>query len=110
VTTTNANGCVSLPSAALVVTSSVKPLAGTSLSVYPNPTHDGRLTVELTGYRNASELTVLNALGQVVFSASVPASTGTAAQALDLTQLASGVYVLRVKTESGLDTRRVVKQ
>ncbi|MBD2721504.1 Ig-like domain-containing protein [Hymenobacter armeniacus] len=110
VTTTNANGCVSLPSAALVVTSSVKPLAGTSLSVYPNPTHDGRLTVELTGYRHASELTVLNALGQVVFAAAVPASTGTAMQALDLTQLASGVYILRVKTEGGLDTRRVVKQ
>ncbi|MBF9223117.1 beta strand repeat-containing protein [Hymenobacter ruricola] len=110
VTTTNANGCVSLPSNALVVTSSVKPLAGTSLSVFPNPTHDGRLTVELTGYRHAAELTVLNALGQVVFSATVPATTGTAAQALDLTQLAAGVYILRVKTEGGLDTRRVVKQ
>ncbi|WP_280638228.1 T9SS type A sorting domain-containing protein [Hymenobacter sp. 5317J-9] len=110
VTTTNAFGCVSLPSAALVVTSGVKPLAGTSLSVFPNPTHDGRLTVELTGYRHASELTVLNALGQVVFTVAVPASTGTATRAIDLTQLASGVYVLRVKTEGGLDTRRVVKQ
>jgi pectinesterase len=80
------------------------------MSVYPNPTPDGRLTVELTGYRKASELTVLNALGQVVFSAAVPASNGRTAQSVNLTQLASGVYVLRVKTEGGLDTRRVVKQ
>ncbi|MFC6225967.1 beta strand repeat-containing protein [Hymenobacter artigasi] len=109
VTTTNANGCVSLPSTALVVTSSVKPLAGTSLSVFPNPTHDGNLKVELTGYRAPAELTVLNALGQVVFAATVPASNGTTTQAVNLTQLSTGIYILRVKTEGGLDTRRVVK-
>ncbi|MDO7846399.1 T9SS type A sorting domain-containing protein [Hymenobacter sp. M29] len=110
VTTTNANGCVSLPSNPLVVTSSVKALTGTSLSVYPNPTPDGRFTVELSGYRQSAELTVLNALGQVVYTTNVPASNGTTSQAVDLTQLAMGVYILRVKTEGGLDTRRVVKQ
>ncbi|GAB3868846.1 hypothetical protein GCM10028824_14820 [Hymenobacter segetis] len=109
VQTTNANGCISLPSAPLVVTSSLKPLAGSSLSVYPNPTPDGNFRVELTGYRAAAELTVLNALGQVVFTATVPASASTATQAVNLTQLTSGVYLLRVKTAGSLDTRRVVK-
>ncbi|MDB5267567.1 MAG: hypothetical protein JWP58_607 [Hymenobacter sp.] len=105
-----ATGCQSAASASLVVTSSVKPLAGTSLSVYPNPTHDGNLKVELTGYRAVTELTVLNALGQVVFAATVPASNGTTTQAVNLTQLSTGIYILRVKTEGGLDTRRVVKE
>ena len=110
VQTTNANGCTSLPSAPLVVTSSLKPLSGTSLSVYPNPTPDGNFRVELTGYRTAAELTVLNALGQAVFTATVPASAGTATQAVSLPQLTSGVYLLRVKTAGNLDVRRVVKE
>ena len=110
VTTTNANGCVSLPSTVLVVTSSVKPLAGSSLSVFPNPTRDGKLSVELIGYRKAVELTVLNALGQVVFTTTVPASGGTTTQAVNLTQLPSGIYILRAKTEGGLDTRRITKE
>ncbi|RYU80716.1 T9SS type A sorting domain-containing protein [Hymenobacter persicinus] len=110
VVVTNANGCASLPSATLTVTSAVKPLAGSSLSVFPNPTHDGKLSVELTGYRKAVELTVLNALGQPVFTTSVPASAGTTVKAVNLSQLPAGIYILRAKTEGGLDTRRIVKE
>ncbi len=109
VTTTNANGCTSLPSTALVVTSSLKPLAGSSLNVYPNPTHDGNLTVELKGYHQAVELTVLNALGQVVSTALVPAAAGNTTQVLNLSQLPSGIYIMRAKTEGGVDARRIVK-
>ena len=110
VTTTNANGCVSLPSAVVVVTSSVKPLAGSALNVFPNPTRDGKLSVALSGYRKAVELTVLNALGQVVFTTTVLASGGTTTQAISLTALPSGIYILRAKTEGGLDTRRITKE
>ena len=110
VVTTNANGCASLPSAPLVVTSSVKPLAGSLLSVYPNPTPDGKLSVELTGYRQAVELTVFNALGQLVFSTLVPAASGTSTKPVNLSQLPSGIYILRAKTDGGLDTRRIVKE
>ncbi|WP_310391001.1 T9SS type A sorting domain-containing protein [Hymenobacter sp.] len=110
VVTTNANGCASAPSLPLTVTSSRKPLAGSSLSVFPNPTRDGQLRVQLTGYRKATELTVFNALGQVVFTVAVPASAGTTTQAVNLASLPSGIYVLRAKTEGGLDTRRIVKE
>ncbi|UOQ54755.1 beta strand repeat-containing protein [Hymenobacter cellulosivorans] len=107
---TTTGGCASAPSIALVVSSSVKPLAGSSLSVYPNPTPDGNLTVELTGYSKAVNLSVLNALGQVVYSTTVPAATGTRQQAVDLSKLPAGVYILQAKTEGGLDTRRIVKE
>jgi hypothetical protein len=110
VVTTNASGCASAPSAALVVTSGVKPLAGSSLSVYPNPTPDGQLTVELSGYSKAVTLTVLNALGQVVYSTALPANTGTHRQALNLSQMPAGVYILQAKTEGNLDTRRLIKE
>ena len=108
VTVTEATGCSSSASPALVVTTSLRPLPGSSLSVAPNPTPDGHLRVELTGYSKAVELSVLNALGQVVFSATVPA--GTRAQALNLTNLAAGIYLLRARTEGGLDVRRIVKE
>jgi hypothetical protein len=110
VVTTSSQGCASLPSTALVVTSSVKPLAGSTLRLYPNPTPDGRFNVELAGYHKTVELSVFNALGQVVYSATVKAAAGTTPHPVDLTRLPSGVYVLRAKTEGGLDTRRIVKQ
>ncbi|MDQ2770981.1 MAG: T9SS type A sorting domain-containing protein [Bacteroidota bacterium] len=110
VVVTNANGCASLPSTTITVTSALKPLAGSSLSVFPNPTRDGKLNVELTGYRQAVELTVLNALGQLVFTGTVPASTGTTTRVVDLSQLPTGIYILRAKTEGGLDTRRLVRE
>ncbi len=108
VTTTNAAGCTSLPSAPLVVTSTVKPLAGTTLQLAPNPTTDGLLTVKLAGYTKAVELTVYNAIGQPVRTLTVPA--GRPEQPLDLSQLPGGVYLLKARTEGGLDVRRIVKE
>ncbi|SET81690.1 T9SS type A sorting domain-containing protein [Hymenobacter actinosclerus] len=108
VTATSAAGCTSLPSAPLVVTSGTKALAGSSLQLYPNPTIDGKLLVKLGGYTKAVELTVYNAVGQSVRTLLVPA--GRLEQPLDLSQLPSGVYVLKARTEGGLDVRRIVKQ
>ena len=73
--------------------------------MYPNPTADGALTVELLGYHQPVTLTLLNALGQSVRTRVVAA---TAAPQLELHGLAPGVYVLRAVTPGGTDTRRVV--
>ncbi|WP_170172681.1 beta strand repeat-containing protein [Hymenobacter rigui] len=108
VVVTSAAGCASLPSASQVITSAIKPLAGSSLTLYPNPTTDGLLTVKLAGYNKAVELTVYNAIGQQVRTVTVPA--GRLEQPLDLTQLPSGVYMLRARTEGGTDVRRIVKE
>ncbi|MFD2787466.1 T9SS type A sorting domain-containing protein [Hymenobacter rubripertinctus] len=108
VVVTNTAGCASLASASQVVTSTVKPLAGTSLQLYPNPTTDGQLTVKLAGYTQSVELTVYNAIGQQVRTLTVPA--GRLEQPLDLHLLPSGVYLLKARTEGGLDVRRIVKE
>ena len=108
VVVTNDAGCSSPASAVLTVTASARPLPGSSLSVVPTPTLDGHLRVELTGYSRAVELSVVNALGQVVLTATVPAGVRT--QPLDLSSLAAGIYVLRASTEGGLDVRRIVKE
>ncbi|WP_426490350.1 T9SS type A sorting domain-containing protein [Hymenobacter sp. 102] len=108
VITTSAAGCASEASLPLVITSTVKPLAGSSLTLYPNPTIDGLLTVKLAGYSKAVELMVYNVIGQPVRAVTVPA--GRPEQVLDLSQLPSGVYMLRARTEGGTDVRRIVKE
>ncbi|GAB3872122.1 hypothetical protein GCM10028824_22140 [Hymenobacter segetis] len=109
VTTTSAQGCASLPSAPLVVTATAKQLAAAALQVYPNPTPDGKLLVQLTSVHQAVQLSVLNALGQVVYRAALPASA-TAAQPLDLSALPTGVYLLRATSADGTATRRIVRE
>ncbi|RTQ49594.1 T9SS type A sorting domain-containing protein [Hymenobacter gummosus] len=105
---TGANGCASPASAQLTITKSQQPLTGTTLRVFPNPTPDGKLTLELTGYRKAVDVTLLNAVGQVVARYHLPA--GQTTQAVDLTALPAGVYTLRAVTEGGTDTRRIVRE
>ena len=112
VRTTNASGCVSAASAPLVVTGAAQALPGTALALYPNPTPNGQLQVELSGYQQAVELRVINALGQQVFTRAVSASTAGSGQplSLDLTALPAGVYALQVRTAGGLAQRRFVRQ
>jgi hypothetical protein len=103
-------GCASAPSAAVAVTvTGTRPatLAGVSLLVYPNPTPDGRLTLELTGPQaKAAQLEILNALGQTVERR--PLAPGAAP--LSLAPLPPGVYTLRVHTEQGILTQRVLRE
>lgn len=101
-------GCSSAPSTPVLVTATaVASLHGVSLRVYPNPTPDGQLIIELNGAKaGAAQLTVLNALGQVVHTGTV--APGTAA--LSLGNVASGVYTFRVQTSQGVLTQRVVRQ
>ncbi|OON66753.1 hypothetical protein B0919_21490 [Hymenobacter sp. CRA2] len=108
VVVSSAQGCASQASLPLTVTASSKPLAGSSLQLFPNPTPDGQLTLQLSGYHKAVELTVLNAVGQVVYRHVVPA--GQAQLLLDLRQQPTGVYILRAATDGGTDTRRIVRQ
>ncbi|GAB3875806.1 hypothetical protein GCM10028824_32200 [Hymenobacter segetis] len=107
---TSTSGCASAPSTALAVVvtaAQTASLAGVSLRVYPNPTPNGSLTLELRGPRaTASQLLVLNSLGQVVHTSTI--APGSAS--LNLAHLASGVYTFRVKTTEGVLTQRVVRE
>ncbi|MFC6225812.1 T9SS type A sorting domain-containing protein, partial [Hymenobacter artigasi] len=85
-------------------------IAGTSLLVYPNPTPTGQVTLELTGYRLATQFTVLDALGRVILSELLPANAGTATRTLDLTGVATGVYLLRLRNTDGVETRRLMRE
>ncbi|MDB5268303.1 MAG: hypothetical protein JWP58_1343 [Hymenobacter sp.] len=109
VVVTSTSGCASAPSnavAVVITATQTAALTGVSLLVYPNPTPNGSLMLELRGPRaTASQLVVLNALGQVVHTGTI--APGSAS--LNLGHLASGVYTFRVKTTEGVLTQRVVR-
>ena len=68
--------------------------------VAPNPTR-GNVTVKAEGMK---QIAVFNTLGQKVFGLAVDADQ----VALDLGQFEAGVYFLRIETENGCATQRVV--
>ena len=86
--------------------SSVEDLASNTFDVYPNPATDV-VTVELSEAGSAdAQVEVLDIKGQVVSSEVLTA--GQSSIQVNTSTLASGVYTVRVKSESGVATERVV--
>ena len=77
-----------------------------ALVVYPNPSSTGQLTLRLSSGHGASQATLLNALGQVVHTATLPATTTE--HSLSTRGLAAGIYTLRVQAGKQVLTRKVV--
>ena len=68
-------------------------------TIYPNPT-TGNVTIEAKGM---SHITVVNALGQVVYDANVDADMTK----LNLGQFEAGLYMVRINTEAGVSVKRL---
>ncbi|RAK69686.1 T9SS type A sorting domain-containing protein [Hymenobacter edaphi] len=80
------------------------------LQVFPNPSNDGRFTMNVNlPAATKRDLTVTDALGRVVKQIKLNA-TGAAVQnqALDLSQFKAGVYTLRLVTEQGTAVEKLV--
>ena len=73
-----------------------------SVSVYPNPT-TGNVNILASGINH---ITVLNALGQVVYDSDADGNMTT----IDMGQYQTGVYMVRVTTENGESVKLVSKQ
>ena len=87
-------------------------LALAALSLYPNPTLDGRLRLRLSDATAAGlyATEVQNVLGATVLRTDLRLSPAADAD-LDLSGLAPGVYVLRLRDAQGQTaTRRVVRE
>lgn len=74
-----------------------------SLRVYPNPVKD---MLNLTNKQNISNVEVFNMLGQQVIAKTVNAAKGQ----VDMSNLATGTYLVRVATDSEVQTIKVIKQ
>ncbi|WBO86757.1 Ig-like domain-containing protein [Hymenobacter yonginensis] len=102
--TTTAPGRFSLNLAPAGVLSSGAAALAAQVSVFPNPS-TGLVTVlrPATGTASAE---VLNALGQVVRRVALP----TAETRLDLRELPTGIYTLRLTTPQGTVSKRLVRE
>ena len=70
-----------------------------NVALYPNPTK-GNVKIEANGMKR---VTVVNTLGQVVYDANANGDE----MELNMAQWNTGMYVVRIVTESGIATRRV---
>ena len=74
------------------------------ISVYPNPTN-GKLFIHNSGQKENMTITVLNSVGQVVYSNSFDQMTTAS---IDLSSQSSGVYSVQVKSEKEVTTKSIV--
>jgi hypothetical protein len=74
------------------------------ISVYPNPTN-GKLFVHNSGQKERMTVTVLNNVGQVVYTNSFDQMTTAV---IDLSSQSSGVYSVQVKSDKEVTTKSVV--
>jgi Secretion system C-terminal sorting domain len=71
-----------------------KNAASKTLKVYPNPTGQGEISVELANYTEGS-LSVVNSIGQTVFQQKIAALKGESRLKIDISNWSSGVYFIK---------------
>ena len=76
------------------------------VTVYPNPATNN-LQVSLAGNTENIELKIVNMLGEVVIQ---PATFNTQNCTLDVSQLATGVYIIELTNSSGKFVKKLIKE
>ncbi|RLD64821.1 MAG: hypothetical protein DRI84_08085 [Bacteroidetes bacterium] len=96
----NVNGCVDTSACININNVSMEEMAGNTIKLYPNP-NSGRFTLDL-GNLNATELSLLNSLGQKMLS-----MQDINKYAFDL-ELQPGVYFIQIRTADASKTIRFI--
>lgn len=79
-----------------------------SIVVFPNPSN-GILHVTVTGFDGAgSELKVINVIGNVVYRESLNEAEPRFSRTVDLSNLAAGLYYIKVESGPHAEMRKVV--
>ncbi len=78
--------------------------------IYPNPaSNNAVLAIDMKDNSNV-DVTVMNAIGQVVKATKVQAQAGTNKINIDLNGLATGVYMVNVKVGNATSTKKLIVQ
>lgn len=82
-----------------------------SASIYPNPSNQDRVTVEVAGLREQKSVRaeIINSLGQAVHILDLPVYQSVIRQQLELSNLPVGIYTLRLHTTEGIITKQFIK-
>ena len=73
------------------------------LSIYPNPVSNGRLFVNITTHKNLTKkVAIFNVLGKQIYA------TDLYGKELNISQLSTGVYILKITENNISVTRKLV--
>lgn len=84
--------------------------AVSNLSVYPNPANDFVKINFDTDRSNILEISLYSITGQSLYSNILTNFYGNYSNSIDVSNLAKGVYLLKVRTDKGVSARKVVVQ
>ena len=77
-------------------------VAAASLTVYPNPANDFATVSINSASSDNAKVTIVNAIGEVVFSSSTWLNAGSNNLNINTSALNNGVYFIRVQTLDGI--------
>ena len=80
----------------------------TTVSIHPNPTNSV-INVTVSNITSDVQMTVFNNVGQVVYSAKETAENGFNTT-IDLSELSTGTYILQIRSDEGVWTKKIVKR
>jgi hypothetical protein len=109
---TNGNGCTSLVSNTLIV-STITAVRNTSsiinsFSVYPNPASQN-LNINIQSKQNANaQLRIFDLSGKEMFTNDIKITKGEMLQKIDVSKFAKGIYVIQLTDEDGISIDKFV--
>lgn len=103
VTVTDMNGCENTATATVSFQIAVNKTLGNAISVYPNPTSQ---FVNVDGLPLNARLTLINALGQIIWTIETNQTTVQA----DLSNVVPGVYYLQIYTSQGIVSKPITRK
>lgn len=80
-------------------------VASFDFGVLPNPALDKLSLVFKEGVPNKAQITIINTLGQIVYSGGLSADSS-----IDVSGLETGMYFVKVETPEGMATQRILKK
>ena len=86
----------------LTTTTNVKPLISNDISVYPNPTR-GMLNIRST--EKIQKLIISDLTGKAIME-----KDGLNSMTIDMSNLSNGIYILTIKTSTGITNRKILKK
>lgn len=84
-------------------------LAGLNIDMYPNPTA-GNIVLDIAGESNGFNLEIVDVNGKVVYTETIGEIVSGLRRTIDLSNVANGLYFLRLDDGTSSTTRKLIKQ
>lgn len=110
--TVDLNGCTGISNSFSLTVDAclgVEELGDLSIDVYPNPSN-GQIVLDITGDSEGLMLEVMDMNGKRVYSESTGEFTSGLRKTVDLTNLANGMYFLKLDNGTSSSTKKIIKQ